>query len=215
MMMKSTTGSEKRLTKESIPAIFSRLHTDNLKLGLVNMEEDGASESGSVDWQSVGKDTTTIDFERVSRNFEWKDLFPEWIDEEEENEGPTCPEIPMPDFSAYEEVDVVVGRLPCRRPEEGWRRDVYRLQVHLVMLNMAARRGKRDGEGKVKVVVESDCRPMMEMFPCDDMVGREGKWWLFEVEGERLEEKVALPIGSCKLALPLWQEGMHIFPFSL
>ncbi|KAL0917467.1 hypothetical protein M5K25_012529 [Dendrobium thyrsiflorum] len=188
------------MAKEVIPSFFSKLH-GNSSIALVNIGEDEL-----LDWKDLGP-VTSIEFEQVSENFEWKDIFPEWIDEEEENEGPSCPEMPMPDFSLYGEFDVVVVRLPCRRPEPGWSRDVFRLQMHLMAANLAVRRVKRNERGAVKLIFYGGCRPMMEVFRCDDMVGREGEWWMYEVEAGRLEEKVAMPIGSCKLALPLWKEG--------
>ncbi|KAJ6831029.1 UDP-glucuronate:xylan alpha-glucuronosyltransferase 2-like [Iris pallida] len=178
------------------------VHGDHpMRIGIVNM---GPEEE--FDWGSIGE-AVAVEFEHVSGNLEWKDLFPEWIDEEEENEGTSCPEIPMPDLSSAEELDVVVARIPCRQPESGWNRDVFRLQAHLVAARLAARRGRRDGSGKVRVAVKSECRPMMEIFRCDDVVGREGEWWMFEVDGERLEEKMELPVGSCMLSMPLWQKG--------
>ncbi|ONK55414.1 uncharacterized protein A4U43_UnF3750 [Asparagus officinalis] len=189
-------------TKEEIPKILKPLQ-GHTKIALINF-----AHNSTVDWDSMGQ-TTVVEFNKVSPYFKWKHLFPEWIDEEGEKEGTSCPEIPMPDFSAYEEADVVAARVPCRKPEEGWARDVFRLQVHLIAMNMAARRGRRDGNGRVRVLVESECRPMMEVFRCDDVVGREGRWWMFEVEGRRLEEKVVLPVGSCKLALPLWDEDTN------
>ncbi|CAD5177812.1 unnamed protein product [Musa acuminata subsp. malaccensis] len=196
---------ENRTAMETVPGFLRTLH-GNAKLGLVNIVEDEA-----VEWGLVGGRTTTVDFERVSENLKWEDLFPEWIDEEEENEGPSCPELPMPDFSLYGNVDVVVAKLPCRRSgTAGWSRDVSRLQVHLVAATTAARRGRRDARGAVKVVLLSACRPMMELFPCDEMVVREGKWWLYEAEARRLEQKVALPVGSCNLALPLWGKGIDV-----
>ncbi|KAK8967493.1 UDP-glucuronate:xylan alpha-glucuronosyltransferase 2 [Platanthera guangdongensis] len=188
------------MVTEVIPNFFNKLH-GNSSIALINI-----GEGELLDWGALG-DATSIKFERVSENLKWKDIFPEWIDEEEENEGPYCPEIPMPDFSVYGEFDVVAARVPCRRPEQGWSRDVFRLQVHLIVANLAVRRGKRDGRGAVKVVFYGGCRPMMEVFRCDDMVEREGEWWLYELESGRLEEKVAMPVGSCKLALPLWREG--------
>ncbi|XP_010926388.2 UDP-glucuronate:xylan alpha-glucuronosyltransferase 2 isoform X1 [Elaeis guineensis] len=200
---------EKEITKKTAalirkaPSFLQGLH-GNVSIGLVNMELD----DGVMDWGASVK-ATKVDFEQVSKLFEWKDLFPEWIDEEEENEGSTCPEIPMPDFSIYDEMDVVVAKLPCRRPEDGWVRDVFRLQVHLVVANLAVRRGRRDGRGMVKVVFLGACRPMMDVFRCDDLVGREGEWWIYEAPAGRLEEKVAMPVGSCKLALPLWEEGTN------
>jgi hypothetical protein len=48
---------------------------------------------------------------------------------------------------------------------------------------------------------------MMDLFRCDEAVGREGDWWMYRVDVERLEEKLRLPVGSCNLALPLWGSG--------
>ncbi|XP_010263572.1 PREDICTED: UDP-glucuronate:xylan alpha-glucuronosyltransferase 2-like isoform X2 [Nelumbo nucifera] len=192
-----------KLVRRQRPSFFSELGR-GMKIGLVNMEDEDTS-----DWESIGK-TTPISFERVSRYFEWKDLFPEWIDEEEDNDGPSCPEIPMPDFMAFAEMDMVVAKLPCRYPEQGWARDVFRLQVHLIAANLAAKKGKRDGGMRTKVVFLSSCRPMMELFRCDDLVKQEGEWWWYEPETGRLEQKVSMPVGSCKLALPLWGEGVNV-----
>lgn len=207
-VMKKMGGGEKRRKGKVIPAIFNKsLHGDHLmRIGIVNMGAAEEEEEEEFDWGSVGE-PVVVEFEHVSGNLEWKDLFPEWIDEEEENEGTSCPEIPMPDFSSVGELDVVAVRIPCRQPEVGWNRDVFRLQAHLVAARLAARRGRRDGSGKVRVAVRSECRPMMEIFRCDDVVGREGEWWMFEVDGERLEEKMELPVGSCMLSMPLWQKG--------
>ncbi|PSR99764.1 UDP-glucuronate:xylan alpha-glucuronosyltransferase [Actinidia chinensis var. chinensis] len=174
-----------------------------MKIGIVNMEEEDLSE-----WKMHGE-TIPIQFEQVSELFEWKDLFPEWIDEEEEIDGPLCPEIPMPKFENHGYMDMVVAKLPCKYPEEGWGRDVFRLQVHLVVANLAVKNGRRGWSGKTtKVVLLSKCRPMVELFRCDDLVRQEGEWWWFEPEMARLEQKVALPVGSCNLALPLWGKGI-------
>ncbi|KAJ4962390.1 hypothetical protein NE237_022329 [Protea cynaroides] len=171
--------------------------TRGMKIGMVNMDEEDMSE-----WENLGK-LIAVHFERVSEYLEWnKDLFPEWIDEEEEIEGSSCPEIPMPDFMAYSEIDMVVAKLPCEYPKEGWARDAFRLQVHLIAANLAVKKGNR-----TKMVFLSPCRPMMELFRCDDMLMNEGDWWWYEPEVARLEHKLSLPIGSCKLALPIWKEG--------
>jgi hypothetical protein len=45
---------------------------------------------------------------------------------------------------------------------------------------------------------------MMDLFRCDEAVGRDGDWWMYSVDVPRLEEKLRLPVGSCNLALPLW-----------
>lgn len=193
---------------ERIPSFLKSLHA-NTEVALVNIGVAEASHRGLF----VGR-RIPVTFERVSSNLRWEDLFPEWIDEDEENEEPSCPEIPMPDLSSHGVVDLVAAKLPC----EGRRRDVFRLQVHLVAAGMAALRGRRDARGTVKVALLSACRPMMELFRCDDVVAREGEWWVFEVEAWRLEQKVTLPVGSCDLALPLRVKGEQIncsisFPF--
>ncbi|GMP81017.1 hypothetical protein CsSME_00035872 [Camellia sinensis var. sinensis] len=194
---------KRNLVKTEKPSFLNDHIGNGTKIGMVNMDEEDISE-----WNTNGE-TIPIDFEQVSEIFEWKDLFPEWIDEEEEIDGPLCPEIPMPDLENYGYVDMVVAKLPCKYPEEGWGRDVFRLQVHLIAAKLAAKRGKRGwNEGRTKVVLLSKCRPMLELFRCNDMVTQEGDWWFFQPQIERLEHKISLPVGSCNLALPLWGKGM-------
>lgn len=187
------------------------------KIGMVNMEID-------EDWKNYGQ-IVPIHFEKVSQYFEWKDLFPEWIDEEEEIDGPMCPEIPMPDFDRYGSLDMIVAKIPCNNNsnegEEGWRRDVFRLQVHLIVANLAVKTGNKGllnmrRTTKTKVVFLSKCsRPMPELFRCDDLLNQEGNWWYFEPNLDKLHQKISLPVGSCNLALPLWgkgtQKSTHIF----
>ncbi|KAG5033945.1 hypothetical protein JHK87_008855 [Glycine soja] len=189
----------KSAKKIEVPSFFSKLG-ERMKIGMVNMKEDDVS-----NWSTHGE-RTSVYFERVSQFLNWTDLFPEWIDEEEENDVPSCPEIPMPEYAEYGSMDVIVAKLPCRYPEEGWKRDVFRLQVHLIVANLAVKKGKKDWRGKTRVVFWSKCRPMLELFPCDNLVKGEGEWWYYEPEVKRLEHKVSLPIGSCKLALPLWEQ---------
>ena len=188
-------------TKLEAPSFMEELITRGLgktKIGMVNMEE-----SDLTQWKRYGE-TIHIHFERVSKFFSWHDLFPEWIDEEEDTEVPTCPEIPMPDFESLEKLDLVIVKLPCKYPEEGWRREVLRLQVNLVAANLVVKKVKTDWTWKSKVLFWSKCQPMIEIFRCDDMEKREGDWWLYRPEVVRLQQKLNLPIGSCNLALPLW-----------
>lgn len=192
----------KRKTPSFLNDIIGR--GKNMKIGMVNMEDEDTTE-----WKAYGH-TTPILFEKVSDYFEWKDLFPEWIDEEEDLEGPLCPMIPMPDFDKYGYMDMIVVKLPCKIPEEGWNRDVFRLQVHLIAANLAVKRGIRDWQKRTKVVFLSKCMPMVDLFRCDDLVRREGEgelWWYYTPSMAKLEQKVSLPIGSCDLALPLWGKG--------
>ncbi|XP_071696023.1 UDP-glucuronate:xylan alpha-glucuronosyltransferase 2 [Rutidosis leptorrhynchoides] len=173
-----------------------------MRMGMVNMEGEDLS-----DWNVLGK-TIPIAFEKVSDYFEWKDLFPEWIDEEEEMHGTMCPEIPMPVYKKYGYMDMIVVKVPCKYPNEGWARDVFRLQLHLIAANLVVRRGRKSWNMKPKVVVLSKCRPMLEIFRCDDMLVHDGNWWYYEPDIKRLEQKVELPVGTCKLALPLWEKGI-------
>ncbi|CDY28292.1 BnaC03g66670D [Brassica napus] len=188
-------------TKLEAPSFMEEILTRGLgktKIGMVNMEEADLTQ-----WKRYGE-TNHIHFDRVSKLFTWHDLFPEWIDEEEDHEVPTCPEIPMPDLERLEKFDLIVVKLPCKYPEEGWRREVLRLQVNLVAANLVAKKGKTDWTWKSKVLFWSKCQPMIEIFRCDDLEKREGNWWLYRPEVVRLQQKVSLPIGSCNLALPLW-----------
>ncbi|KAK3150681.1 hypothetical protein QOZ80_3AG0236290 [Eleusine coracana subsp. coracana] len=187
------------------PTMFDDLR-GRLRMGLINIDRAELLPLG------VEGDAVRVEFDRVSDVFQWSDLFPEWIDEEEEDSVPTCPELPMPDLARYSDddlMDVVVASLPCNRSAPaGWNRDVFRLQVHLAAAQVAARRGRRDAEGRVRVALRSECgQPMMDLFRCDEAVGREGHWWMYRVHVHRLEEKLRLPVGSCNLALPLWGSG--------
>lgn len=125
----------------------------------------------------------------------------------------TCPEIPMPHFYSYNYMDMIVVKLPCNYPLEGWKRDVFRLQVHLVAANLAVNR-KKGKNGKMKLIFLSKCMPMMEIFRCKELKNREGDWWYYEPNMGKLAQKVSLPIGSCKLALTLREKGMLCIVFS-
>lgn len=192
----SQTQPKRKILKRENPK-FLREFGNGTKIGMVNMDGEDTSE-----WETHGR-TIPIQFEKVSDLFEWKHLFPEWIDEEEEYKGPSCPEIPMPKFENYKNMDIIVAKLSCEFPKQGLARDVFRLQVHLIVANLVAKNKK-----KTKVVFLSKCRPMMELFRCDDLVREEGEWWWFEPEAVRLKQKVSLPVGSCNLALPLWEKGI-------
>ncbi|KAL5992794.1 hypothetical protein ACLOJK_013713 [Asimina triloba] len=195
---------EKKMVTERRPGFVDEI-VRNKTVGLINMGGDDEING----WDGAGE-AVVVRFERVSKKFKWKHLFPEWVDEEEDNEGPWCPEIPMPDFATYGEVDVVMAQLPCRRLKEGWTRDVRRLQIHLIAAHLAVKKGRRNSVGeKLKVVILTSCRPMLEMFRLEDLVRQEGNWWLYELDMERLEHKLSLPVGSCKLALPLWGEDIN------
>ncbi|KAL6867245.1 hypothetical protein ACP4OV_015269 [Aristida adscensionis] len=203
---KAVATAERVVNAGRAPAMFEELR-GRLRMALVNIGRDEVAALG------VEGEAVRVEFERVSDVFRWSDLFPEWIDEEEDDEGPSCPELPMPEFARYGAVDVVVAALPCNRAaRDGWNRDVFRLQVHLAAAHLAARNGRRrrvagGEEERVRVVVRSECEPMMDVFRCEEEVRREGEWRMYSVDVRRLEEKLRLPVGSCNLALPLWGPG--------
>ncbi|XP_060965787.1 UDP-glucuronate:xylan alpha-glucuronosyltransferase 2 isoform X1 [Cannabis sativa] len=179
------------------------------KIGMVNMDEEDVNE-WNTRHKNIGE-AIPIHFDHVTDFFKWEDLFPEWVDEEEESEVPSCPEIPMPDFDKYKKMDVILAKLPCMEEQAGAGRNVFRLQVHLVVANLAVKKWKRKewNRGKsTKVVFWSKCRPMLELFRCNDLVKREGNWWFYEPDMTKLDQKVSLPIGSCKLAMPIWGQGI-------
>ena len=190
------------LIKRERPSFLNEMRR-GLKIGMVNMEDEDLSE-----WEMQGK-VMHIGYERVSELLEWKDLYPEWIDEEEELDGPSCPEIPMPRIQDYGYMDVIVVKVGCKWPEEGWGRDTQRLQLHLIAANMGVGRGRRDRNGRTKIVFLSKCRPMLELFPCHELIKQEGDWWLFKPDVVSLDHKLSMPVGSCNLALPLWGKGVY------
>ncbi|XP_031499217.2 UDP-glucuronate:xylan alpha-glucuronosyltransferase 2-like [Nymphaea colorata] len=176
-------------------AVVAAMETmKNKKIGLVNLESDRLRNWDELDY------VEEIQFKRVDPNITWEHLFPAWVDEDEEVSTPECPEIQMPeeedgDGGGY---GMVVARLPCGHKSERWKRDVFRLQVHLVVAKLAS----YSPQG-VLVVLLSACRPMVELFRCEDLVNRWGDAWVFRPDVQKLREKLALPVGSCRLVLPL------------
>lgn len=76
------------LSKIEMPSFMKgMMGIRGMKIGMVNMDDMDVS-----GWD-VGE-TKPVKFQRVDSDlFEWKDLFPEWIDEEEELDVATCPEV--------------------------------------------------------------------------------------------------------------------------
>ncbi|KAI3770790.1 hypothetical protein L6452_01934 [Arctium lappa] len=158
-------------------------HSRKLHLGLVNVQSDEIRiDDGSAD-------LTEITFEKVGEDTKWKDLFPEWVDEDGKWGPMKCPEIPMARW--FGRVDVMVARVP-----EGVR-EVGRLQVNLVVANVLVNGGWEDGE--VYVVFIGWSGPMWEIFRCDDMVWDEGEYKIYKPDLKRLMEKVKMPVGSCMI----------------
>ncbi|OVA05487.1 Glycosyl transferase [Macleaya cordata] len=209
--------------KKPLPPLINFLKKEfggnkEIKIGLVNIQHEDDHQQNEYYWKALGE-TVLVDFERVSNEKVWKDFFPEWIDEEEKNgTPPKCPEIPMPRFEEYREFDVVISRVPCGNigtdddddddDDKGKGiRDLFRLQVNLVVANLVARRSTDENDRPVYVVFMGYCGPMLEIFRCDDLVKREGQFWIYKPDLRRLKQKVQMPIGTCQLATPFVNQG--------
>ncbi|XP_062005548.1 putative UDP-glucuronate:xylan alpha-glucuronosyltransferase 5 [Rosa rugosa] len=188
-----------------IKAVFKKLGRRKMKVGLVNVDHDHTQLMHGLE----GIDPVPVRFDRVAADRKWEDFFPDWIDEDERWGRPKCPEIPMPKFEDYKGIDVILAKVPCGTnigsgKKEGVR-DVFRLQVNLVVANMAARIGWMDPDygaphRTVYVVFIGSCGPMVEIFRCDDLVMRQGNYRVYKPEIGRLKQKVLMPFGSCELA---------------
>ncbi|OIT33188.1 PREDICTED: putative UDP-glucuronate:xylan alpha-glucuronosyltransferase 5 [Nicotiana attenuata] len=179
-----------------------------LKVGLVNFNDVSFFDYVGLHG-AENVETFDVKFPRVSDKITWKDLFPEWIDEDEVSAKPMCPEIPMPVFEEYEELDVVIAKVPCKKAGFGFR-DVFRLQVNLVVANLLVRSGGSwNNKNKVRplyAVFIGDCGPMWEIFRCEDMLLHEENLWVYKPELKRLKQKILMPVGSCQLAHPSFAE---------
>ncbi|XP_055834524.1 UDP-glucuronate:xylan alpha-glucuronosyltransferase 2-like [Solanum dulcamara] len=210
ILVNGTKGILKKMVKHKKPTFVKEIMGREMKIGMVNMGDEDVS-----DWRVHGQ-IIKVQFQKVSELLEWDDLFPGQINEEleEMDMRQTCPEIPMPHFYSYNYMDMIVVKLPCNYPQEGWKRDVFRLQVHLVAANLAVNR-KKGKNGKMKLIFLSKCMPMMEIFRCKELKSREGDWWYYEPNMAKLAQKVSLPIGSCKLALtPREKEMKKVYDIS-
>ncbi|KAL6955429.1 putative UDP-glucuronate:xylan alpha-glucuronosyltransferase 3 [Sarracenia purpurea var. burkii] len=149
-----------------------------------------------------------LDLDHVSNNITWESLFPEWIDEEEEFEVPTCPTLPKLQVPGKPRMDLIAVKLPCKKSVD-WSRDVARLHLQLAAARLAA---TAKGYHSVRVLLVTDCFPTPNLFTCKELVVREGNIWLYEPNLNTLREKLQLPVGSCELAVPLkvkenWYSG--------
>jgi hypothetical protein len=174
-----------------------RSGNQNLKVGLLNFN---STEYGS--WTQLLSDShvSIIRLEHAKDSITWQTLYPEWIDEEEETEIPSCPSLPEPDVRRDVRFDVIAVKLPCTHVA-GWSRDVARLHLQLSAAKLAVTSSKRNH--KVHVLFVTECFPIPNLFPCKNLVRHEGNAWLYSPDSKALREKLRLPVGSCELAVPL------------
>ncbi|KAL6848587.1 hypothetical protein ACP4OV_021613 [Aristida adscensionis] len=168
----------------------------NLKIGLLNFN---STEYGS--WTQLFPDShvSIIRLEHAKDSVTWQALYPEWIDEEEESEIPSCPSLPEPNVRRGAQFDVIAVKLPCTHVG-GWSRDVARLHLQLSAAKLAVTSPKSNH--KVHVLFLTDCFPIPNLFPCKNLVKHEGNAWLYSPDLKILREKLRLPVGSCELAIP-------------
>ncbi|KAK3200275.1 hypothetical protein Dsin_023690 [Dipteronia sinensis] len=188
-----------------------------IKVGFVNIDDyDDDLVHKIHDTVTSSVETVRVHFDHVDENLKWEDFFPEWIDEDNKWGPPNCPEIPMPSMTKrYENLDVIVARVPCGDNqtsafgssgggggEKKGIRDLFRLQVNLVVAKLAVESGwvLPNVDRTVHVVFIGSCGPMVEMFRCDDLVQHVGDYWVYKPDMRRLKQKVLMPVGSCQIA---------------
>lgn len=173
------------------------------KVGLLNFN---GTEVNS--WRQLlpTSEFVVVDLNSVDASLRWEDLYPEWIDEEEEFEVPKCPSLPEPRVTPTDvQLDLIAVKLPCNS-SGGWSRDVVRLHLQLAAAKLAASASAGALHGP-QVLFLTDCFPLPNLFRCKDLVAREGSLWLYRPSLPTLRESVELPVGSCTLSVPLKADG--------
>lgn len=186
-----------------------KLAKRRIRVGLVNMEEEVDDDRLGL-FEGREMETFHIKFEKVSEDMKWEKLYPEWIDEDViYGKPPSCPKIPTAaaESDHYLNVDVLVARSPCgvRVSEGKGVRDVFRLQVNLIVADLVLKNGDVDSDESVFVVFIGQCEPMLELFKCDDLLSKNDDFWIFKPKLMKLKENMEMPFGSCQL-VPLQQD---------
>ncbi|XP_038700377.1 putative UDP-glucuronate:xylan alpha-glucuronosyltransferase 3 isoform X2 [Tripterygium wilfordii] len=183
---------------DKLSDIIERLNDRNLYqgVGLLNFNDSEIDQ-----WQQLIPDVehVVLLLDHVSTNITWESLYPEWIDEEEEFEVPTCPSLPWLQVPGKPRMDLIAVKLPCNKNGK-WSRDVARLHLQLATARLAA---SSKAYHPVRVLLVTDCFPIPNLFTCKDLVLHEENAWLYEPNLNALREKVQLPVGSCELTVPL------------
>ncbi|KAL0814035.1 hypothetical protein Bca101_070478 [Brassica carinata] len=165
-------------------------------VGFINLNDDEIAQ-----WKDLIPDCdhVALHLGHMKSNITWESLYPEWIDEEEQFEVPTCPSLPWIQVPGKPRLDLVVVKLPCNKAGK-WSRDVVRLHLQLAAARVAA---SSKGLHDVHVLFITDCFPIPNLFIGKELVSRQGNLWLFKPNLHQLRQKVQLPIGSCELTVPL------------
>ncbi|CAK8544668.1 unnamed protein product [Lathyrus sativus] len=186
-----------------------------IKIGLVNI--DPKAMDAKLDAIRSQVDIIPIIFDRVDEKLRWNDFFPEWIDEKEKMHKPKCPNMPMPTFENYKNLDVVVARVPCeeRSMEETGIRDVFTLQVNLVVANLVVKTKELEklesDHENIYIVFIGSCSPMVEIFRCDDLLIHQVDYWVYKPDLKKLKHKTLMPVGSCQISPGYAETGKEIW----
>ncbi|GFY91243.1 plant glycogenin-like starch initiation protein 1 [Actinidia rufa] len=129
---------------------FNKQETDNWKHLIPNAEH------------------ISLHLDYARKNVTWDSLYPEWIDEEQENEVPICPSLPMLD-TPRKRLDLVAVKLPCR-DEGNWSRDVARLHLQLAAARLTA---SAEGYHPVHLLIVTKCFPIPNLFTCKELAFHE------------------------------------------
>ncbi|KAL3629523.1 hypothetical protein CASFOL_026745 [Castilleja foliolosa] len=205
-------------TNESLEKHFSKIvktpkwyqviarNTSGRKLKMARVRVTNTSSDEHHDVYGDEIDIVDVHYEQAF-DVKWSNLYPEWIDENSSK----CPNIPMPKYEDYDELDVVVADVSCGRNS----RDVLRLQLNLAVANVLVKCGRTmdvNGvdNGRLLAVFTGSCDPMWEIFSCEDILWHEGNTWIYMPDMEKLKQKVIMPVGSCQLAPPIPQQRKNV-----
>lgn len=168
-------------------------------IGLLNFNEKEIHQ-----WQQLipGATHTVLHLEYVAQNVTWDSLYPEWIDEEQEHEVPSCPSLPTLEVPR-KRLDLIAVKLPCQN-NKNWSRDIARLHLQIAVARLAV---SYKGNYIVHLLFVTQCFPMPSLFCCNELVVHDGSTWLYRPNLNSLRQKIRLPIGSCELALPVGGPG--------
>ncbi|XP_022141559.1 putative UDP-glucuronate:xylan alpha-glucuronosyltransferase 3 isoform X2 [Momordica charantia] len=167
-----------------------------LGIGLLNFNDSEVDH-----WKQLFLEAehVVLQLDHAANDLTWEALYPEWIDEEEEFEVPSCPSLPKLQIPTKPRIDLVAVKLPCDKSGR-WSRDVARLHLQLETARVAA---SAKGNRFVHVLLVTKCFPIPNLFRCKELIAHEGNVWLYRPDLNVLRDKLMLPVGSCELSVPL------------
>ncbi|XP_047332087.1 UDP-glucuronate:xylan alpha-glucuronosyltransferase 1-like [Impatiens glandulifera] len=195
----TSTGDD--LSWDEISEAISKISnlTEIQSIGLLNFNKHEIHT-----WENLiipeAKHIVPLHLDYIDKSLTWELLYPEWIDEEQEEKVPVCPSFPKIKVPERR-LDIIVVKLPCR-DDVKWARDVARLHLQRAAAGLAV---NAKGYYSVHLLFASGsrCFPLPNLFPCKEIVFRGRKTWLYKPNLNVMREKLQFPVGSCELSLPL------------